>query len=289
VNDGSPEKPTEEAKRLAQHNEGFGTETADWYQSAELQQVREGGPRAHNDTALDLALPLSSSAFEELRSQVPSRILWAQEEEREQLARELHDGMCQSLSALLMVLAALELVPTSAEVQQRLDQIRKIAATAAKETRHLVRALGSGVLGDLGLVPALERHAADYRQTYGIPVHLHVLDRVQERLPQVVEIALYRIVQEALTNIARHAAAKEVSILLERRPSFVQVTVQDDGRGFTDSALPSGSESRGLPGLVKMRARAALLDGTLSIRTQPSAGTTVCARIPLPEAKHGED
>ena len=145
------------------------------------------------------------------------------------------------------------------------------------------RGLRPSVLDDLGLGAALERYAADYEHSHGIATRVEAPGPPPERLPEAVETALYRIVQEALTNTAKHARAKSARIVLERRPSSVQVSVEDDGRGFDVGDVGSG----GRFGLSGMRERAALLGGSLIIESEPSRGARVIARIPLGAASDG--
>jgi signal transduction histidine kinase len=156
--------------------------------------------------------------------------------------------------------------------------MRKIAAGAVEEVRRIARGLRPSVLDDLGLVEALHQYAREYRQTYGIAADVHVGGMTIDRLPAAVETTVYRIVQEAMTNVARHAAAGTVSVVLHSPPAMVTAIIEDDGCGFT----VEGDYGRGL-GIQSMRERAALLNGTVEIESSPGRGTSVFVRIPLKE------
>ncbi len=148
------------------------------------------------------------------------------------------------------------------------------------------------ILDDLGLLAALRHYIRGYEDRFHLPVDFQVLGLDRERLAPEVETALYRIVQEALTNVARHAQARDVSVLLERRGALLKLIVEDDGQGFdVDQVMGSGPHEKNL-GLYGMRERAALLGGTLTIESSPGAGTAVFVEIPLKpkgEVSHEQD
>ena len=219
----------------------------------------------------------------------------AREEERRRLARDLHDGIGQSITSLLLGLRAAAELPTLDEARARLGELRGIAAALLDEVRGLAWGLRPSVLDDLGLAAALERYAADYTQAHGIAVDVVALDLISARLPAEVETALYRIAQETLTNVLKHAAAKAVSLVVRRElggSPGVHLTVEDDGRGFDNDALLQvpgwASAGKGL-GLLDIRERAAILNGTVTIESRLGSGTTVHVCIPLEEENHGED
>lgn len=144
------------------------------------------------------------------------------------------------------------------------------------------------VLDDLGLNLALRRLADDWSQTTGVPVDLHTGDDLDtHRLPPEFETTLYRVAQEALTNVARHAKAKRVSVLLERRPGYVSLIVEDDGRGYDAQGVTSAPAGPGKLGLLGMQERVRLAGGTLAIESSPGAGATVFARLPLEPRAEG--
>jgi signal transduction histidine kinase len=139
--------------------------------------------------------------------------------------------------------------------------------------------LHPAVLDDLGLEAALRRYTAEWSENNGVPVDFHSDGVEARRLPLQLETTLYRITQEALTNVTRHANAKRVSVLLERRPGHVSLIVEDDGGGF--DAVSQASAAKGRLGLLGMRERVTLAGGTLEIESTPGAGTTVFVRVPL--------
>jgi signal transduction histidine kinase len=228
----------------------------------------------------------------EVRARLLKQVLSAREEEQHRIARDLHDGIGQSLTSLLLGLRAAAEVPTFEEARARLGELRSITASLLDEVRRLARGLRPSVLDDLGLAPALERYAADYTKAHGIAVDVYTPDLASARLPAEVETALYRIAQETLTNVLKHAAAKAVSLVVRRElggSSGVHLTVEDDGRGFdNDALLQAPGAGKGL-GLLDIRERAALLNGSVTLESRPGSGTTVHVCIPLREENHGED
>jgi PAS domain S-box-containing protein len=201
----------------------------------------------------------------------------AQEEERRRIARELHDEAGQLLTALLVGLRTLEDARKLADVKTQGQRLREIAAQAIDEVGRLARGLHPTVLDDHGLGVALSRYAAEYTTTHAIAVDL-ALDGIDSgNLPPAVQTALYRILQEALTNVARHAGARAVSIRFARLGAAVEVAVIDDGCGFDAKAVAVSSHRLGIQ---SMRERAAMLGGTLRFIPQRK-GTKMVAQIPL--------
>jgi signal transduction histidine kinase len=224
----------------------------------------------------------------EVRARLLQQVMSAREEEQRRIARDLHDGIGQSITSLLLGLRAAAELPTLEEARARLSELRGMTATLMDEVRSIARGLRPSVLDDLGLAAALEQLAAEYIQTHGIAVDVVAPDLGLVRLPAEVETNLYRIAQEALTNVLKHAAPKAVSLIVGRESgssSGVHLTVEDDGCGFDVRPQTPGI---GL-GLLDIRERAALLDGTVTIESQPGSGTTVHVYIPLKEENHGED
>jgi len=223
------------------------------------------------------------------RARLLKQVMSAREEEQRRIARDLHDGIGQSLTSLLLGLRTAAEVPTLEEARARLEELRGITASLLDEVRRLARGLRPSVLDDLGLAAVLERYAADYTQAHGIAVDVYAPDLALARLPAEVETALYRIAQETLTNVMKHAAAKAVSLVVRRESSGVHFTVEDDGRGFDHNALlQAPGAGKGL-GLLDIRERAALLYGSATLESRPGSGTTVHVYIPLREENHGED
>jgi len=219
---------------------------------------------------------------EELRRHLLERVITVQEEERKRIALELHDQTGQVLTSLIMTLGVVGEADSLEQVQAYLPELRETAAQVLREIHDLALELRPSVLDDLGLLAALRHLHKGFEDRFHVPVDLQVLGLDGQRLPSSVETALYRIVQEALTNVARHAAAQHVSVLLERRGASVKLIVEDDGRGF-DVAGADGAVSPERLGLHGMRERASLLGGTLTIESSSGTGTAVYVEIPLGE------
>jgi signal transduction histidine kinase len=200
------------------------------------------------------------------------RVVAGQELERTRLARELHDETGQALTSILL---GLRTIQEAEDTERAVEDMRALVVSTLQDVRRLAVELRPSALDDYGLVPALERLTATVSEQGGPTVDLEA-QLADERLPGEIETALYRIVQEALTNAVKHAEAKSVSIVLTRTRSAVTVVIEDDGKGIQ----PSRDGNEGL-GLVGMRERLALLDGRLRIESNPGAGTTVVAEVPL--------
>ncbi len=205
------------------------------------------------------------------------RLVEVQEGERRTIARELHDEAGQSLTALLFGLRLLEREPgDAAAVSERAGDLKRTAEEVLENLHRLAANLRPASLDHLGLEPAMRQHLDSIERTYGLTVRFKALGLEGERLPPVVETTLYRVVQEALTNVVRHAKASSVDVLAERRGGRVMVMVEDDGVGFdAERAAASGQL-----GLLGMRERAETLGGTLNIESAPSSGTTVVVEVP---------
>ncbi len=218
---------------------------------------------------------------EENRAHLIKRVIEAQEEERRWIAQELHDETGQSLTFLLLGLRMIENARWLKKAKAQAKQLHQITTRILTNLGHMARGLHPAVLDDLGLVVALNRHASDYVQSRGIAVDVHTQGLDSSRLPSPIEIALYRIVQEALTNIAKHAHAKRVSIVLTRNPSGIQAIIEDDGCGFDVETTLRTAAISGHLGLYGMRERAALLGGSVTIEAKEGKGTTVSVHLPL--------
>jgi signal transduction histidine kinase len=202
------------------------------------------------------------------------RVVDAQELERRRLARELHDETGQALTSILLSLKALEERLEGEDARAAAHEVRELVVSTLQDVRRLAVELRPSALDDFGLVAALERLTQSFSEQTGIAVDFEAA--LPERLPEEVETALYRTVQECLTNVVKHARAGRVSVLLRRRNGSVAAVVEDDGTGF-DPAL--GRE--GGFGLVGMRERLALLGGRLEIESG-DRGTTIAAEVPAP-------
>jgi signal transduction histidine kinase len=202
------------------------------------------------------------------------RVVAGQELERQRLARELHDETGQALTSILLGLKAVESASDPDEMHAAADALRELVVATLQDVRRLAVELRPKALDDFGLAAALERLANVFAEATGIGVELEAT--LGERLPSEVETTLYRIVQEALTNIVKHARARNVSILVVRRARSATAVIEDDGEGFD----PASVHEDGL-GLLGMRERVALLDGRLTVESTPGAGTTLAVEVPL--------
>lgn len=203
-----------------------------------------------------------------------------QEEERSRLARELHDGTLQTLIALdQQVKMALKRIP-AAEQGHNLQRAEELLQESIIDLRRITRALRPSILEDLGLIPALEMLVRDVSQNYDLPVPLVVEGKVRV-LPPPIPLTLYRIVQEALSNIGRHAAASSAYVRLTFEPHLVQLTISDDGCGFTTNVSPSTFAVHGHFGLLGMVERAELIGAELTFDSELGEGTQVRLTLPL--------
>jgi signal transduction histidine kinase len=216
---------------------------------------------------------VASEIRDAARRETLRRVVEAQERERRRLAIELHDETGQSLAAVLMGLRRLEESGDPAAVSATVAELRETVVNAVQELRALAVELRPKALDDFGLAPALERLIDTYSRRTGLTVESH-LAGLEPRLPEPVESALYRIAQEALTNIAKHAGASAVSIVTRRKDERLTMIVEDNGTGF-DPTAPAG----GL-GLVSMRERAELLGGSLRVESTTEHGTTLVVEVP---------
>jgi PAS domain S-box-containing protein len=215
---------------------------------------------------------------EEIQQLLMERILQAQEDERRRIARELHDEAGQLMTSLLIGLRSLTDVRRLTDAKKQAKRLREIASNAIDELSRLSRGLHSSVLDNLGLQAAIGRYADDFSRMHPIQVNFEFGEATFSDFSRDEQIHLYRIVQEAFTNIARHSRAKTVFVQFNQTPSELQLTIQDDGRGFVTS---SGKEnpSRHL-GIEGMRQRAAILGGTLHAFSPQKGGFEISLRIP---------
>ena len=235
------------------------------FTSSDLRLAEQFALRA--SIAVDLSRRIARDALR--------RVVGGQEVERRRLARELHDETGQALTSILLGLRAVDDAGSSDTVAKAVGDLRELVVATLQDVRRLAVQLRPKALDDFGLAPALERLVQTFSQSSGIDVDLEA--RLgEERLPTEVETTLYRIVQEALTNVVKHAEASKVSILLVRRDTSATVVIEDDGVGFD----PGGVKESSL-GLEGMRERAELHEGRLTVETSPGAGTTIAVEVPV--------
>jgi signal transduction histidine kinase len=217
---------------------------------------------------------------EDARKQLLHRLVDAQEQERRRIARELHDTLGQHLTALdvgLKTLGDLEGCPSP--VTGSLDRLRGLAARIGDEVDRLAYELRPQVLDDLGLASAIGHYVDEWSRDTGIATDVHLYGLEDRRLSEALETTVFRVVQEALTNVRRHAAASSANVVVECRGGELLAIVEDRGCGFSPER-PASDARRGL-GLVGMRERATLVGGIFEIETRPGHGTTIYLRVPL--------
>ncbi len=235
------------------------------FTSADLRLAEQFANRAA--IAVDLSRRVARDALR--------RVVSGQELERRRLARELHDETGQALTSILLGLRAVEEAGSEQDMSAAAANLRDLVVGTLQDVRRLAMQLRPKALDDFGLVAAVERLAQTFSEASAIRVDLEA-QLGEERLPAEVETTLYRIVQEALTNIVKHAGASRVSILLVRRSGTATVVIEDDGQGFDPADL---REER--MGIVGMRERVELHEGRLRVESTPGAGATVVAEVPL--------
>ncbi|MBP3954043.1 PAS domain-containing protein [Gemmata sp. G18] len=256
----------------------------------DLKDAEEALQRAHAgletrviERTTELASALESLGSEMARRvDLTRRLATAQEDERRRVARDLHDSVGQLLAGLSLAVKAVEtageLPPASAA---RLTEVQRMADALGREIHGLAVRLRPTSLDDIGLEPALEQLVAEWSGRCGIRADFHSTGLGPSRLPPDIETALYRVVQEALTNVARHALATTVSVVISRPDGYVTAVIEDDGAGFDPEAGPKGRL-----GLLGMRERVALAGGTMEVESAHGQGTTIIVRIRLPIEPH---
>ena len=243
---------------------------------------REGSSPAFSDDDLRLAESLADRAAvavdlsERVGRDALARVVKAQELERKRLARELHDETGQALTSILLGLKPLEQSARTDEERAAMASLRELVVSTLRDVRRLAVELRPSALDDFGLATAVERLADTFRDSTGMRVDVET-QLGEVRLPPEVETALYRIVQEALANIVKHAEATHVSILLTRKEFSVAAVVEDDGKGFDETDTGDN-----VLGIVGMRERVGLVGGRLAIESGSGSGTTVAAEVPIP-------
>lgn len=232
----------------------------------------------HLTVALENARLLSElTDKQQVLTHLFDRAVSAQEEERRRISRELHDETSQSLTSLMLGLRSVEEATSPADLQRNVQELRRRLTVTLDAVHQMARRLRPLALDDLGLKAALSRHIQEQAAQTGLDIDLDMDGLGEERLLAEVETTVYRIVQEALANAIQHAAATQISVVLERQHGTVIALVEDDGAGFDLSAAASNTARLGLSG---MKERAHLVGGTLTVESNPGAGTTICLRVP---------
>jgi signal transduction histidine kinase len=218
---------------------------------------------------------------DEDRTRLLKRTNAAIEAERNRIARDLHDGPIQGISASTLSLEAVRMMLEQGDMARAIDTLRKICQELGEEAMNLRRIMSDlrpPVLEERGLVPAVRELCDRWQEELGIRVQ--VIADPHPQAPRDVETLAYRVVQEALSNVKKHAAASEVTVRIEAAAGILRVEVRDDGVGF-DSREVREFLRAGKVGLASMRERAELAGGTLTVKSEPGAGTTVTATLPF--------
>ena len=219
------------------------------------------------------------------RTDLVRRLTSAQEDERRRISRDLHDTLGQTLTALSLGLRTLKnAIELPADSREYLANIERLADALGRQLHEVATRLRPASLDDLGLEAALRHLIRDWSAQTNLVVEFHSTLAGSQRFPPELETTLYRVVQESLTNVARHAGPCHVSVVIERSAEDAVVVVEDNGIGFnleeSPRVAPGGTKHR--LGIVGMRERVSVLGGTMLVESEPGLGTTVIARIPLP-------
>ncbi len=246
------------------------------HEKLELRVRERTAELAHANESLRAEM-LERERAERGRTELLGRLVFAQEEERRRIAREMHDQFGELLTALARRIEMLrEACGESPDQAAQVEALAALAQQLDRDVDHLVWELRPTALDDLGLRAALANYVQDWSKRVNIRAELHTSGLLDDRLPGDVETTLYRIAQEALTNIAKHSRADTVEVILERRPDHVLLIVEDDGAGFDTAATAAAGGGFGLLG---MQERAALVGATLEIESAVGKGTTVLLRL----------
>jgi PAS domain S-box-containing protein len=225
-------------------------------------------------------LDRSRQMQEQLRH-LSHQILQAQEEERKRISRELHDEIAQTLTGINVRLANLKAgaVSDGKELQKKITATQRLVEKSVQIVHRFARELRPSVLDDLGLIPALHSFVKTFAERTHLCIRLRIFAGV-EQLDSAKRTVLYRVAQEALTNIARHAHATEVDLCIEKLPNAVSMQVKDNGKSFPVERMLHAKKHNRL-GLLGMRERVEMVGGTFTVESTPGVGTTVEARIPF--------
>ena len=262
----------------------------------ELRQAHEQlADRAKQlQTLVELRTAKLARSNERLRHEMDERealrrkLLHAQEEERRRIARELHDQMGQNLTALNVGLKSLLDGQSRSGLGTRVQHLQELATQTARDLHRVAVELRPAALDDLGLVKAIRALIETWSTRYRIDVDFEAGQYKAAGVSSEIETILYRIIQEALNNVAKHSAATHVALVLRRTEEQVQAIIEDDGRGFDARATSQSGNGSGRLGLLGIRERLGIVGGTFKIESAPKRGATLFVRIPIPKAHEKE-
>ncbi len=216
----------------------------------------------------------------ESRLRLLHRVFTVQEEERGRIARDLHDGLGQSMTSLLVRMRAIEEATTDAKVLEQIRDVRKLGSDAYDQVRQLSRGLRPAALDDFGLAPAIERFLGEATAGCSVKVEADLAALADRRLPEIVETNFYRVIQEATANALKHGRPTKIALSLLLDRDGLQAEFADDGAGFDPSQIESAKRGDGKFGLWSMRERIAALAGKLRVESRVGAGTIIKVHIP---------
>ncbi|RTM08984.1 MAG: sensor histidine kinase, partial [Bradyrhizobiaceae bacterium] len=243
------------------------------------------------DVVYGVILDIDETKRAELeRQQLLRRLSDAEENERRRIARELHDQIGQTVTGLLLGLKGLEPFLGASQKRklglEKLNWLQGLARGIGRDIHQVASDLRPTALDDLGLYKALEAFCAEIQRRFGLSVDYQPLGR-RDRLGQDVEIAVYRAVQEAINNVVKHARARNISVVIDRRTAELRIVVEDDGNGFDLQGFSQGDSRHSKLGLSVIEERLTLLGGSLAIESEPGHGTSLFMRIPVPTEEMG--
>lgn len=225
----------------------------------------------------------AQSKAEHMRLKILEDLVSAEEDERRRISRELHDSTAQVLTSLLLRLRALQQDPLLESAREELHALRNATSEALGELRHILHGLHPSALDDFGLAVALRRYAFESGKIGNLKVNVFAEGFGDRRLPRTMEAAIYRVVQEALNNVVKHAKAANVQLFLKQDPDAVRVVITDDGTGFNVDEKTAAARSENRLGLAGMHHRIEMLGGSLNIESGQGKGTSIYLRIPNPQ------
>lgn len=264
---------------VRQYSDELVATTRKWKQEIAQREIAEAALKQCERHHLQL-ITKSLRMQEQLRK-LSHKILSAQEEERKQISRELHDEIAQSLAGINVYLEALrqEAMANTKGIGRNIVRTQKLVEKSLTKVHRFARDLRPKVLDDLGLIPALHAFAKDLAKGTQLRIHIKASSEV-ETLSIFKRTVLYRVAQESLTNISRHAKTNDVKLNLEKKPDGFQLEICDNGKAFSVEKVLHGKRSQRL-GLIGMRERVEMVGGSFSIESTPGKGTTVRAHMPL--------